>query len=60
MTNRFPDEDDDFPPPLKDPEEIARAKSAYNSTFDLRRKALRYGYAVLGILIILVIYLALR
>ncbi|MCB0882977.1 MAG: hypothetical protein KDC33_12285 [Thermoleophilia bacterium] len=58
--NRFPDEDDDFPPPLKDPDDIARAKAAYNSTFELRRRALRYAYVVLGLLIVLVIYLAMR
>lgn len=54
------DDEDDFPPPLTDPEEIERAKQAYASTFDLRRKALRYAYVVLGLLIVLVIYLAMR
>lgn len=60
MANTPRDEDDDFPPPLTDPEDIARAKAAYASTFDLRRKALRYAYVVLALLVLLVIYLAMR
>ena len=57
---RYPDEDDDFPAPLTDPNDIARARAAYQSTFDLRRRALRYAYVVLGLLIVLVLYLAMR
>ena len=52
------DEDDDWPEPIHTPEERRRAAKAYAATFELRRKALRYGYVVLGLLVVLVIILA--
>jgi hypothetical protein len=57
MTEHPSDEDDDWPAPIHTPEERKRADKAYEATFDLRRKALRYGYLVLGVLVILVIVL---
>jgi hypothetical protein len=59
MTEHPSDEDDDWPEPIHTPEERKRADKAYEATFDLRRKALRYGYLVLGVLVILVIVLLL-
>lgn len=59
MTGRPNDEDDDWPEPVHTPEERKRADQAFEATFDLRRKALRYGYLVLGVLVILVIVLLL-
>lgn len=59
MTGRPNDEDDDWPEPVHTPEERKRADKAFEATFDLRRKALRYGYLVLGVLVILVIVLLL-
>ncbi len=53
------DEDDDFPPPIEDPDEIERARRAYEGTFALRRRMLRYAYLVLGLLVLLVVILAL-
>lgn len=58
MTADWKDDEDDFPPPLESPEELERARKAYDATFQLRRKVLRYGYLVLGLLILLVIILA--
>ncbi|HWH13472.1 MAG TPA: hypothetical protein VNT51_01920 [Miltoncostaeaceae bacterium] len=52
-------DDDDFPEPIRDPEQLARAQAAYRSTFDLRRRVLRYAYVVLGLLVLLVVILAL-
>jgi len=52
-------DDDDWPEPIHTPEERERASKAWAATFDLRRKALRYGYLALGVLAILVIVLVL-
>lgn len=52
------DDEDDFPPPIQDEEELQRAREAYRSTFDVRRRMLRYAYVVLGLLVLLVIILA--
>ena len=51
--------DDDWPPPLEDPEEIKQARENARSVIYRHRAALRYVYAGLGILLILVIVLAL-
>jgi len=53
------DEDDDWPDPISSDEELERARQAYQETFGLRRRVLRYAYLVLGLLIVLVIVLAL-
>lgn len=52
------DEDDDWPEPISSDEELERARHAYQETFGLRRRVLRYAYLVLGLLIVLVIVLA--
>ncbi len=51
--------DDDWPPPLKDPEEIEKARRNLRGITQTHRAALRYVYAGLAILLILVIVLAL-
>ncbi len=53
------DEDDDWPEPISSDEELERARRAFQDTFGLRRRVLRYAYLVLGLLIVLVIVLAL-
>ncbi len=52
-------DDDDWPEPIHTEEERKRAEEAYAATFNLRRRVLRYGYLVLGVLIIVVVILAL-
>jgi hypothetical protein len=59
MTERPTDEDDDWPEPIHTPEERERATKAFNATFDLRRKVLRYAYLALGLLVVVVIIVAL-
>jgi hypothetical protein len=59
MSDHPRDEDDDWPEPIHTPEQRERAAKAYEATFGLRRKALRYGYLALGVLAILVIVLLL-
>lgn len=57
MTDHPNDDDDDWPEPIHTPEERKRATEAYEATFGIRKKALRWGYVVLGVLVILVIVL---
>lgn len=52
-------DDDDFPEPIHDPEQLERARSAYASTYQLRRRVLRWAYVVLALLVLLVVILAL-
>jgi hypothetical protein len=52
------DDEDDWPEPIRDEEELERARRAFADTFGLRRRVLRYAYVVLSLLIILVIVLA--
>jgi len=52
-------DEDDFPEPVRDPEQLERAHAAYRSTFDMRRRVLRYAYVVLALLVLLVVILAL-
>jgi hypothetical protein len=52
------DDEDDWPEPIQDPEELERAQRAYDRTFLLRRKMLNYGSIVLAVLVVLVIILA--
>ena len=59
MPDRPTDDDDDWPEPIHTPEERERAEKAYGATFDLRRRALRYAYLALGLLVVLVIIVAL-
>ncbi len=51
--------DDDWPKPLSDPEEIAKARDAFADTYSIRRRILRYAYVVVGLLAVVVIVLAL-
>ena len=51
-------DDDKWPAPLTDPDEIARARKAFADTYAIRRRILRYAYLALAVLIVLVIYLA--
>jgi hypothetical protein len=52
------DDDDEWPEPERDPEKLDIARQRLASTFDLRKRILRWTYAVLGLLLILVILLA--
>lgn len=54
-----PDDEDDWPEPIHTPEERERAEKAYEKTYDLRRRVLRYAYFALAVLVVIVIVLAL-
>ena len=54
------DDDEDWPELSDDPESIERRRQAMLEVSELRRRALRWAYAGLGVLIALVVYLALR
>ncbi len=51
-------DDDDDPPRLTDPEEIEKARRSLRGMEDMRRRALRWSYLVIAILIVVVIILA--
>jgi hypothetical protein len=53
------DDDDDWEELKDDPESVERRRQAMLEVRRAREKALRYGYGVLGILVIVVIVLAL-
>jgi hypothetical protein len=53
------DDDDDWPEPEHDPEKLARARESLAGMAAVRRRALRWVYAGLGVLLIVVIVLAL-
>jgi hypothetical protein len=52
------DDDDEWPEPERDPEKLEIARQRLASTLDLRKRILRWTYAALGLLLILVILLA--
>lgn len=53
------DDDDDWPEPERDPAKLERARETLRCEADMRRKALRWVYAGLAVLVIVVIVLAL-
>ena len=52
------DDDDEWPEPERDPEKLEIARQRLASTLELRKRILRWTYAILGLLLILVILLA--
>lgn len=52
------DDDDDWPEPERDPEKLEITRRRLASSIGLRKRILRWTYAVLGLLLILVILLA--
>ncbi len=54
------DDEEEWPDLAKDPEALERRRQAMRQMSDMRRRALRWAYAGLGLLIVLVIYLASR
>ena len=52
------DDEDDWPEPERDPEKLAIARQRIAELRDTRRRLLRWTYAGLGILLIVVILLA--
>ncbi len=52
------DDDDDWPEPERDPEKLAIARRQMASLGETRKRLLRWTYAGLGILLIVVILLA--
>ncbi len=52
------DDDDEWPEPERDPEKLELARQRFASTIEVRKRILRWTYAVLGLLLILVIVLA--
>lgn len=57
MANR--DDEDDWPEPERDPEVLENARRQLSSVREARQRVLRWTYAGLGLLLILVIVLAL-
>lgn len=51
-------DDDDDPPRLTDPEEIEKARKSLRGMEEVRRRALRWTYLGLAVLIVVVIVLA--
>jgi hypothetical protein len=54
----YDDDDDDWPEPERDPEKLEIARRRIASLADTRRRILRWTYAGLGILLIVVILIA--
>jgi hypothetical protein len=54
------DDDDEWPKPSHDPESVEHRRKAIREILEANRRALRWVYAGLGVLIALVLYLALR
>ncbi len=54
------DDEEEWPDLAKDPDALERRRQAMRQMSDMRRRALRWAYAGLGLLIVLVIYLASR
>ena len=52
------DDDDEWPEPERDPEKLEIARQRLASMLDQRKRILRWTYAALGVLLILVIVLA--
>lgn len=52
------DDDDDWPEPERDPEKLAIARERIAALASTRQRILRWTYAGLGLLLILVILLA--
>jgi hypothetical protein len=52
------DDDDDWPEPERDPEKLAIARERLAATREARKRMLRWTYAGLAILLIVVILLA--
>jgi hypothetical protein len=53
------DDEDEWPEPDRDPESLERRRRAIGEVASARRRLLRWAYAGLGILLIVVIVLAL-
>jgi hypothetical protein len=54
------DDEDEWPEPDRDPESLERRRAALRQGAEARRRLLRWVYAGLAILLIVVIVLALR
>jgi hypothetical protein len=52
------DDDDEWPEPERDPEKLALARERIASLKETRKRILRWTYAGLGVLLILVVLLA--
>lgn len=51
-------DDDDDPPRLTDPEDIEKARKSLRGMEEVRRRALRWTYLGLAVLIVVVVVLA--
>lgn len=51
-------DDDDWPEPERDPEKLAVARDRMHSMAAQRQRMLRWTYAALGVLLVIVILLA--
>ena len=51
-------DDDEWPEPERDPEKLAKARERMNSMAAQRQVMLRWTYAVIGVLLVIVILLA--
>ena len=53
------DDDDDWPPPETDPEKIENARQKLREAGQKQAQILRWSYAIIGVLVVLVIVLIL-
>lgn len=51
-------DDDDWPEPERDPEKLAVARDRMHSMAAQRQRMLRWTYAIIGVLVVIVILLA--
>lgn len=52
------DDDDEWPEPERDPEKLAVARERMHAMAAQRQRMLRWTYAIIGLLLVLVILLA--
>ena len=52
------DDDDEWPEPERDPEKLEAARERMHSMAAQRQRMLRWTYAILGVLVVIVILLA--
>lgn len=52
------DDDDDWPEPERDPQKLESARAQLHSMAAQRQRMLRWTYAIIGVLLVLVILLA--
>jgi hypothetical protein len=52
------EDDDDWPEPERDPEKLERARRSIAGIADLRRRLLRWAYAIIFVLLVVIVLVA--